>query len=99
ELCRLLFTTSTGCHEGRQAGDLAMWRQRMGVRPSPTPHGSLAPFAFFLVAVLDRAGVKPVDYDPSQDQPQPSWDPGKLSAEQRQELREILEKAVGKGKP
>jgi hypothetical protein len=31
-----------------------------------------------IVAGLDRA-VKPMDYDPAQDQVQPSWDPGKLS--------------------
>jgi hypothetical protein len=36
-----------------------------------------------IVAGLDRAGVKPMDYDPSQDQPQPTLDPGKLTAEER----------------
>src|SRR5262249_19712473 len=36
------------------------------------------------VAVLDRSGVKPIDYDPAQDQPTPSWDPGKLTAEERE---------------
>ena len=51
------------------------------------------------VAVLDRSGVKPIDYDPAQDQPQPTWDPGKLTAEERAQLRRILEKAAGKGKP
>ena len=52
-----------------------------------------------LVAGLDRAGVKPIDYDPAQDQAQPSWNPGALTAEEREQLRAILEKAVGKGKP
>jgi hypothetical protein len=51
------------------------------------------------VAVLDRSGVKPIDYDPVQDQTQPSWDPGKLTAEEREQLRAILEKAAGRGKP
>jgi hypothetical protein len=50
-------------------------------------------------AVLDRSGVKPIDYDPAQDQTQPTWDPGKLTAEERQQLRGILEKALGRGKP
>ena len=45
------------------------------------------------VAVLDRSGVKPIDYDPAQDQPQqPSWDPGKLTQEEREQFRSILEK-------
>jgi hypothetical protein len=45
------------------------------------------------VAVLDRAGIRPTDYDPAQDQPQqPSWDPGKLTQEEREQFRSILEK-------
>jgi hypothetical protein len=51
------------------------------------------------VAVLDRSGVKPIDYDPGQDQPTPSWDPGKLTAEERGQLKALLEKAVARGKP
>ena len=51
-----------------------------------------------LVAVLDRSGVKPTDYDSAQDPVQPGWDLGRLSAQERPQLREILEKAVGKGK-
>jgi hypothetical protein len=51
------------------------------------------------VAVLDRAGLRPIDYDPAQDQPQPSSDPGKLTAEEPQHLRGILEKALGRGSP
>ena len=50
-------------------------------------------------AVLDRSGVKPIDYDPAQDQVQPAWDPGALTDEERGQLRRILEKAAGKGKP
>ena len=50
-----------------------------------------------LVAVLDRSGVKPMEYDSSQDQPQPSWDPGKLTAEERGQLREILAKLARPG--
>ena len=50
------------------------------------------------VAVLDRSGVKPIDYDPAQDQTPPQWDPSRLTAEERAQLREILEKAVGEGK-
>jgi hypothetical protein len=50
-------------------------------------------------AVLDRSGVKPIDYDPAQDQPTPSWDPGKLTAEERGQLKALLEKAVARGKP
>jgi hypothetical protein len=30
------------------------------------------------VAVLDRSGVKPIDYDPAQDVTPPTWDPGAL---------------------
>ena len=45
------------------------------------------------VAVLDRAGIRPTDYDPSQDQQQqPSWDPGKLTREERARFWVILEK-------
>ena len=51
-----------------------------------------------LVAGLDRAGVEPIDYDLSQDMPQPTWDPMKLTAEERGQLREILKKALGQGK-
>jgi hypothetical protein len=47
-------------------------------------------------AVLDRAGVKPIDYDPAQDQPQPSWDPGALTDEDREQLKALLQKMIGK---
>ena len=50
-------------------------------------------------AVLDRAGVKPIDYDPSHDQVQPSWDPGALTDEEREDLKALLVKMIGKGKP
>ena len=43
--------------------------------------------------------MKPMDYDPAQDTPQPTWDPSKLTADERHQLRGILEKMVGKGKP
>ena len=49
-------------------------------------------------AVLDRAGVKPIDYDPSHDQVQPSWDPGALTDEEREDLKALLVKMIGKGK-
>jgi len=52
-----------------------------------------------LVAGLDRAGVKPLDYDPAQDVTPPAWDPGALTPAERQQLRTILEKALRKGKP
>jgi len=52
-----------------------------------------------LVAGLDRAGVKPIDYDPAQDVTPPAWDPGALTPAERQQLRTILEKALRKGKP
>ena len=42
------------------------------------------------VAVLDRAGVRPIDYDPGEDQVKPTWDPGVLSDEQREQLKAIL---------
>ena len=51
------------------------------------------------VAVLDRSGVRPIEHDPTQDQRQPSWDPLRLTAEERPELRALLERAVGKSKP
>jgi hypothetical protein len=45
------------------------------------------------VAVLDRAGIRPTDYNPSEDQSQqPSWDPGKLTREERAQFLVILEK-------
>jgi hypothetical protein len=49
-----------------------------------------------LVAGLDRAGVKPMDYDPSQDQVQPTWDPGSLDLEEREQLKALLAKMVKK---
>jgi hypothetical protein len=51
------------------------------------------------VAVLDRSGVKPIDYDPAEDQPQPSWDPGALDPEEREQLKALLTKAIEKSKP
>ena len=48
------------------------------------------------VAVLDRAGVKPIDYDPAENQPQPSWDPGDLDDEERAQLEALLLKLVAK---
>jgi hypothetical protein len=51
------------------------------------------------VAVLDRSGVKPIDYDPAQDQPQPSWDPGALTEDEREQLKALLQKAIGKSRP
>ena len=50
-------------------------------------------------AVLDRSGVKPIDYDPAQDVTPPTWDPGALTPEERAQLRAILEKALGRGRP
>jgi hypothetical protein len=45
------------------------------------------------VAVLDRGGIRPTDYNPSEDQlQQPSWDPGKLTREERAQFCVILEK-------
>jgi hypothetical protein len=52
-----------------------------------------------LVAVLDRSGVKPIDYDPAQDQVPPAWDPGALTDEERGQLKALLEKAVARDKP
>jgi hypothetical protein len=52
--------------------------------------------AVCLVAVLDRAGVKPIDYDPTQDQMQPTWDPGSLDLEEREQLKALLAKMVKK---
>jgi hypothetical protein len=52
-----------------------------------------------IVAGLDRAGVKPMDYDPAQDVTPPSWDPGALTAEERENLKTYLVKMVRKGKP
>jgi hypothetical protein len=51
------------------------------------------------VAVLDRAGVKPIDHDPSEDQVQPTWDPGALTDEEREQLKAMLRKMVGKSEP
>ena len=48
------------------------------------------------VAVLDRAGVKPIDHDPAEDQVKPTCDPGALSDEEREQLKALLQKAIGK---
>jgi hypothetical protein len=52
-----------------------------------------------LVAVLDRSGVRPIDHDPAHDVTPPSWDPGVLSAEQREQLKEILRTMIAAKKP
>ena len=53
--------------------------------------------AVCLVAVLDRAGVKPIDYDPTRDQQTPpTWDPGALTPEDRADLKALLQKMVKK---
>jgi hypothetical protein len=52
--------------------------------------------AVCLVAVLDRAGVGPMDHDPSSDNPQPTWDPGSLDPEEREQLKALLQKMAGK---
>jgi len=49
-----------------------------------------------LVAGLDRAGIRPMDYDPAQDQVQPTWDPGSLDPEEREQLKALLAKMVKK---
>ena len=49
-----------------------------------------------LVAGLDRAGVKPMDYDPAQDVTPPTWDPGALTPEEREDLKALLQKMMGK---
>src|SRR5215472_8159755 len=51
------------------------------------------------VAVLDRSGVKPIDYDPSQDVTPPTWDPGALTPEERENLKAYFVKMVRKAKP
>jgi hypothetical protein len=49
-----------------------------------------------IVAGLDRAGVKPINYDPVQDVTPPTWDPGALTPEEREELKALLQKMIGK---
>jgi len=51
------------------------------------------------VAVLDRAGIRPTDYNPSEDVTPPSWDPGALTDEERENLKAYLDKMVRKAKP
>ena len=51
------------------------------------------------VAVLDRSGVKPIDYDPAQDVTPPSWDPGALTDEELENLKAYLVKMVRNAKP
>ena len=51
------------------------------------------------VAVLDRAGIRPTDYDPAQDVTPPSWDPGALTDEERENLKAYLVKMAGNEKP
>ena len=50
-------------------------------------------------AILDRSGIRAIDYDPAQDQVQPSWDPGALDPEEREQLKALLQKMVGKSEP
>jgi hypothetical protein len=50
--------------------------------------------AVCLVAVLDRSGVRPIDYDPAQDVTAPTWDPGALTPEERESLAALLRKMV-----
>ena len=52
-----------------------------------------------LVAVLDRSGVRPIDYDPAQDVTPPTCDPGALTPEERENLKAYLVNMVRKGKP
>jgi hypothetical protein len=47
-----------------------------------------------VVAGLDRAGVKPIDYNPAQDVTPPTWDPGALTPEEREDLKAYLVKMV-----
>jgi hypothetical protein len=49
-----------------------------------------------IVAGLDRAGVRPMDYDPAQDVTPPTWDPGALTPEERADLKALLQKMVKK---
>jgi hypothetical protein len=49
-----------------------------------------------LVAALHRGGIKPMDYDPAQDQPVPTWDPGALTPEEREDFKALLRKMIGK---
>ena len=46
-------------------------------------------------AVLDRSGVKPIDYDPAQD----VTPPGALTPEERENLKAYLVRMVRKAKP
>ncbi len=49
-----------------------------------------------LVAVLDRAGVKPMDFDPNTEKAVNSLDVSKLSPEQREQLRGLITLMNGK---
>jgi hypothetical protein len=49
-----------------------------------------------IVAGLDRAGVTPMDYDPAQDVTPPTWDPGALTPEEREDLKALLQKITGR---
>ena len=68
---------------------------RLGLTAEDEPVKSVA-----CVAVLDRAGVKPIDHDPAEDQVKPTWDPGALSDEEREQLKAIYRKMLaGTGRP
>jgi hypothetical protein len=43
--------------------------------------------------VLDRAGVKAIEYDPNQDKQQSAFNIGALDAGQRAQLRELMKLA------
>jgi hypothetical protein len=53
--------------------------------------------AVCLVAVLDRAGLRPTAYAPAQDQVTPTWDPGLLTGEEREQLKAIYRKMLSGG--
>jgi hypothetical protein len=52
-----------------------------------------------LVAVLDRAGIRPMDYDPKVDEAaeKPKFDPSLYSDEERQLIRQVLELVMERG--
>jgi hypothetical protein len=48
--------------------------------------------------VASRPGRhSPRDYDPAQDQPKPTWDPGAFTPEEREQFKLLLQKAIAKG--
>jgi hypothetical protein len=83
-------------HEARKiARDASPEMMRVLVALTPNEETDERVRSVSAVAFLDRAGIKPMDYDPLEDRPQPGLDLGKLTAEDRDLLKAMFQKMAG----